>query len=67
MTRHKMTSRIIRPGQPIPRDDEWLDFSVAERVEAVWSLTKLCHAWRQEGVSELRLHRDTSNVQRPRR
>jgi len=67
MNRRKVTSRIIRPGQPIPLDDEWLDYSVAERVAAVWSLTKLCYAWRQEGVSEPRLHRATSNVQHPHR
>lgn len=67
MNRPNVTSRIIRPGQPIPQDDEWLACSVAERVAAVWSLTLLCYAWRQEGASEPRLHRATSRVQRSHR
>jgi hypothetical protein len=67
MDRGNVTSRIIRPGQPVPQDDDWLACSVAERVAAVWILTKLCHAWRQEGVSEPRLHRALSSVQRPHR
>ena len=67
MNRRIVTTRIIRPGQPIPLDDEWLACSVEERVLAVWRLTRLCYAWRQEGVGEPRLHRATSSVQRPHR
>lgn len=67
MNRRIVTSRIIRPGQPIPLDDEWLACSVEERVAAVWRLTRLCYAWRQEGVDEPRLHRATSSVQRSHR
>ncbi|MCG3196264.1 MAG: hypothetical protein GHCLOJNM_00737 [bacterium] len=67
MNRRELTSRVIRPGQPIPPDDEWLDDSVEERVVAVWTLTKLCYAWGQEDVGEPRLHRDISSVQRPLR
>ena len=67
MNRRNVTSRIIRPGQPIPLDDEWLACSVAERVLAVWTLTKQCYEWRRESVSEPRLHRDISKVQRSHR
>jgi len=67
MNRRNVTSRIIRPGQPIPLDDEWLACSVTERVAAVWSLTLLCYTWKQEGVSEPRLHRTTINVHRSHR
>ena len=34
--------RVIRNGLPEPRDDDWSMASPEERIEAVWTLTKLC-------------------------
>jgi hypothetical protein len=62
-----VTARVVRPGQPIPEDDEGLDSSIEERIAAVWELTKLCHAWNQDGFGEPRLQRSVVHIQRPRR
>ena len=32
----KVFSRLIRPGEPISEDRDWLKFSPAERMDAVW-------------------------------
>jgi hypothetical protein len=58
---------VVRPGQQIPPDDEWLDSTIEERIDAVWQLTKLCYAWNQETAAEPRLQRSVGHVQRPRR
>jgi len=42
--KRKITINIIRDGKE-PRDDSWKDLSSAERMEMVWTLTKLCMAW----------------------
>lgn len=34
-------SRIVRPGEPMPPDDDWSERSMDERIEAVWELTKI--------------------------
>ena len=31
----------------MPVDDEWLTRTAEERIEAVWMLTQICHAWTQ--------------------
>jgi hypothetical protein len=56
-----VTSRVVRPGQAIPQDREWLDRTVDERIAGVWELTKLCHAW---NPGELRLQRSVVRTQR---
>ena len=62
--RTDITSRIIRPGQDVPPEDDWLDRTMEERIAAVWELTKLCHAWVEDGAGELRLRRTFSRIQR---
>jgi hypothetical protein len=59
-----MTTRIIRPDDPEPPDVDWLSHTAEERVAAVWELTMLCQAWRQEGVGEPRLDRSVSRILR---
>jgi hypothetical protein len=41
----EMSARIIRDGQQEPVDNEPSDSSPEERIEAVWTLTRLCLAW----------------------
>jgi hypothetical protein len=65
MTQRDRTSRVIRPGQVVPRDDDWLDRPVAERVAAVWELTLLSMAWRRKGDGETRLQRSIVRIHRP--
>jgi len=62
-----MTSRVLRAGQSVLPDEEWLSRTVEERMAAVWELTKLGHAWNQEDPGEPRLLRSVSHVQRARR
>ena len=64
-TRANVTSRVIRPGQSPPPDDGWQRASVEERIAAVWELTKLCWAWRDESGDEHRLQRSVVRIQRP--
>jgi len=60
-----ITSRIIRGGEkPPPEVDEWSDFSCEERMEAVWTLTRLCLAWTSGDPDEPRLQRSVSYVRR---
>jgi hypothetical protein len=64
MKRRDMTTRIIRPGEPEPVDVDWLSRTAEERIAAVWELTLLCQAWRQEGAGEPRFNRSVSRVLR---
>ncbi len=65
-SQREITSRVIRPGQREPPDElDWLDATPAERMEAVWTLTKACIGWGSEGVAEPRLDRSVSRVLRP--
>jgi hypothetical protein len=61
------SSRVVRPGQPMPVEDEWLGSSVEERIAAVWELTRMCYAWNKDDPGEPRLQRAVSHVQRARR
>jgi hypothetical protein len=61
-----ITTRVFRAGEPPPEDD-WIGLSVAERIDAVWELTRQCLAWNQTGTDEPRLQRSVSRVQRPSR
>jgi hypothetical protein len=61
-----VTTKIFRAGETPPEDD-WSGSSVAERIDAVWELTRQCLAWNQTGTDEPRLQRSVSRVQRPQR
>ena len=66
IVRANVTSRIFRPGQLPPPDDEWLERPIEERIAGVWELTKLCHAWSEGVANEPRLQRSISRIQRLR-
>jgi hypothetical protein len=38
----KITVRVLRNGEPEPPDDDWAMATIEERIEGVWTLTKLC-------------------------
>ena len=61
-----ITTKVFRAGET-PPDDDWIGSSVAERIDAVWELTRQCLAWNQTGTDEPRLQRSVSRVQRPSR
>ncbi len=60
-----MTVRVVRPGAVSQRKDPWRNATMEERIEAVWTLTKLCYAWNREDSDEPRLQRSVVRVQRP--
>lgn len=51
----QISARVIRDGSAEPPDTDWLAASPAERIEAVWTLTKLCMSWNKGPTSEPRL------------
>jgi hypothetical protein len=51
----EMSIRIIRNGQSATVDNEWADTTPEERIEAVWTLTRLCLAWNNHLTDEPRL------------
>jgi len=63
--RKKITSRIIRPGDPVPDQQDWRSATPEERMNAVWDLTLLCLTWQSNQVDEPRLQRSISRIQRP--
>ena len=65
-TERHVTSRVIRSGEPVPPDADWLALSMAERIEAVWTLKETCLAWNTEAGRVPRLQRSVSRVQRGR-
>jgi hypothetical protein len=65
--REKMTVRVIREGQAELQDTDWFGYSAEERIEAVWTLTKLCLAWKEYLTGEPRLQRTATRLQRPQR
>ena len=64
--RRVVTARVVRPGDAQPEDEEWRALTPAERISAVWKLTKLAAHW-QFTDDELRLQRTVGRVQRPSR
>src|SRR5215813_15429278 len=63
----KITINIIRDGKE-PRDESWKDISLSERIEMVWTLTKLCMAWNNRWTGdEQRLQRTVTRLQRRER
>ena len=65
--REQLSVRVIRDGRSGARDDEWIGTSPEERIEAVWTLTKLCLAWNESPAREPRLQRTVTRLQRARR
>lgn len=65
--RKNITSRVIRPGAPLPEESEEEITTPEERINAVWELTLLCLAWQGDEADEPRLQRSVSRIQRPRR
>ncbi len=63
----EMFVRIIRDGQAEPIDDERDNSSPEERIEAVWTLTRLCLAWNNQLTNEPRLQRTITCLQRSSR
>jgi hypothetical protein len=63
----KAYSRVIRADDVVVADTGWLEYSPADRIMAVWSLTEICLAWNSAIFSEPRLQRSVSYIQRPRR
>lgn len=63
----QITVRVIRDGGPEPPDNDWLNASPEERIEAVWTLTELCMAWNKPLESEPRLQRTVTRLQRAER
>ena len=63
--RKNITSRVIRPGEPLPEGHEWENSTAEERINAVWELTLLCLAWQRDQADEPRLQRSVSRIQRP--
>ncbi len=63
MIRKGVTARVIRPGDKPPAEEPWPG-TPAERMEAVWTLTRACWAWTGEGDSEPRLQRSVVRVRR---
>jgi hypothetical protein len=62
--RERMTVRVIRRARSESRDDDWTTSSPEERIEAVWTRTKLCLAWNQDSDHEPRLQRTITHLQR---
>jgi len=62
-----MSVRVIRDGKAELHNHEWLDSSPEERIEAVWTLTRMCLAWSDHLADEPRLQRTVTRVQRARR
>lgn len=62
-----ITSRVIRPPETEPLENDWLNYSPAERIEAVWTLTKACMQWNAVSSDEPRLQRTITRIQRPQR
>ena len=65
--REQITVRVLRNGEPAPSDNEWVGTSPEERIEAVWTLTKLCMSWNENSTVEPRLQRTVTRLQRAQR
>ena len=55
-------SRLLRPGDAAPSDNDWASSTTSERIAGVWELTQQCLAWNREGGEEPRLQRDITRV-----
>lgn len=59
--------RLLRNGELETPDREWLEVSISERIEAVWTLTEQCLQWQGTAPDAPRLQRTVSRIQRPQR
>jgi hypothetical protein len=59
----QISVRVIRDGSPEPPDDDWAMATMEERIEAVWTLTKLCMCWNNPSASEPKFQRTITRVQ----
>lgn len=57
-----MTIRVLRNGEPEPPDNDWAMATMEERIEAVWTLTKLCMAWNNLSETEPAFQRTITRV-----
>jgi hypothetical protein len=60
--RINITSRIIRPGKPLPSEEYWDKATPEERMNAVWELTRLCLFWKVGDIAESRLNKQITRV-----
>ena len=58
----EISVKIIRDGQAEPFDHGWENSSPEERIEGVWTLTRLCLAWNNHLTDEPRLQRNITRV-----
>ena len=58
---------VIRDGLPELPDKDWSLASPEERIEAVWTLTKLRWGWNNPSADELRMQRNITRVLRGQR
>jgi len=63
----EITVRVIRNGLPELPDTDWRMATPEERVEAVWTLTKLCWAWNNPSEDEPTMRKDITRVIRGKR
>jgi len=62
MQAKRITINIVRDGKE-RTDESWKDLSAAERLEMVWTLTKLCMAWNNRWTDdEPRLQRSVTRL-----
>ena len=59
-----ITVRIVRPGQAEPKDFDWQQMSVEQRIAAVWELTKTLLRLEPQRPGALRLQRSVVHIQR---
>jgi len=64
--RRNITSRTIRPGEPLPSEEYWDTATPEERMNAVWELTRLCLFWKTGDIAEPRLDKQITRVIRQR-
>jgi hypothetical protein len=60
------TAKVIRPGEAAPPEDDWAGTTMAERIEAVWMLTRLCYGWGRDGQDVPRLQKSVVRILRPK-
>jgi hypothetical protein len=62
----QITVRVIRDGLE-PPDNDWAMATMEERIEGVWTLTKLWLEWNNPSGSEPEFQRTITRVQRAQR
>jgi hypothetical protein len=63
-----VVARVLRGGTQLSDDDDdWKDSTPAERLSAVWEITRQCLQWNRTETDEPRLQRSVGRVQRPPR